>query len=213
MQTLPISRRDFVAGAAALLTSACGIMGQIRGSERVMSAPTREDWQPVLNALITSILPFEHAQFPAVDSHAIEQQLLQLFPIEHDPEFVDVPLALVIFDDCGLFETPLAPMIADERRSLHASKLSSSELAAATERASDADRHAFHEYVRRHGEGRFVTHDINARRAYLMLWAHSALIARRRLYRAWKSLVMISAYSTTPFWQAIGYDGPLLAKG
>jgi hypothetical protein len=124
-----------------------------------------------------------------------------------------VPLALVLFDDCGLFETPLAPLIADERRNLLESKLASSEVAAATQRASDADRRAFHDYLRRHGEGRFVTHDITARRAYLALWAQSGLIARRPLYRAWKSLVMISAYSTTPFWQAIGYDGPLLAKG
>jgi hypothetical protein len=38
------------------------------------------------------------------------------------------------------------------------------------------------------------------------------LSAKRRFYRSAKVLVMISAYSMTPSWKAIGYDGPLLDR-
>jgi hypothetical protein len=209
----PIARREFLAGAAALLASACGVMAQIRGTEHVLSAPPSEAWRAVLSALITSILPFEHARFPALDAAALEQTLLQLFPIGQEPGLVDVPVALVLFDDCGLFETPLAPFIADERQSLRASHVTSFELDASVQRAAASDRRAFHRYARQFGNARFIDQPVAAQRAYLALWAGSELIARRRVYRGWKSLVTISAYSTEPFWHAIGYDGPLLPQG
>jgi hypothetical protein len=213
LPAVPIARREFLAGAAALLASACGVMAQIRGTERVLSAPPSEAWRPVLRALITSILPFEHARFPALDATSLEQQLLLLFPIGQEPGLVDVPVALMLFDDCALFEAPLAPFIADERQSLRASHVSSSELDAFLQRAATSDRRVFHCYSRQFGDARFVDQPLGAQRAYLALWAGSELIARRRVYRGWKSLVTISAYSTEPFWHAIGYDGPLLPQG
>jgi hypothetical protein len=208
-----VGRREFVAGSAALLVSACGVMTQIRGSDRALSMPPPETWRPVLRALLTGILPFEHVRFPAIDVLALEAQLLSMFPIDQAPEFADVPVALMLFDDCALFGTPLAPFIADERRSLLANRVASSELPAAIERACDSDRRAFHAYLQRFGDAHFVDQTLEARRAYLVLWSGSELSARRRVYRGWKSLATISAYSTAAFWAAIGYDGPLLEHG
>ena len=47
-------------------------------------------------------------------------------------------------------------------------------------------------------------------RAYLMLWARSALGMRRRFYQSMKTLVMAATYSMDAVWPLIGYAGPLL---
>ena len=48
------------------------------------------------------------------------------------------------------------------------------------------------------------------REAYVALWARSAFVTKRRFYRTSKALICMTAYSMDAFWDAIGYDGPLV---
>jgi hypothetical protein len=195
-----IARREFMLGAGAGLLSACSLMRQIQSSEHVLATPPRAAYRPVLGAWVTSVLPFEHPKFPAaLTPSELERVLLELFPLDDDRELADVPPALMLFDDCRLFDTPFAPFVHEQR-----------EHGAAETSATEHDRAAFAAYRARFGDQRFALQSLAARRAYLELWSQSGWIARRRVYRGYKALVMISAYSTRALWQTIGYDGPWL---
>jgi hypothetical protein len=195
-----IARREFMLGAGAGLLSACSFMRQIESTEHVLATPPRAAYRPVLGALITSILPFEHPRFPAVLTPSqLEGVLLELFPLGADPELADVPPALMLFDDCPLFDATFPPFV-DAQREAGEDETS----------AAEHDRVAFAAYRARFGDQRFALQSLSARRAYLVLWSQSGWIARRRIYRGYKALVTISAYSTRAMWETIGYDGPWL---
>jgi hypothetical protein len=208
-----IARREFVLAGGALFLEACDTLAGARATHELIQRPHPDVWQPVLRSLITTVLPFEHPAFPRVSEEALFDELNRLFPIASDPGFEALPKALMLFDDCPLFETPPAPFVDDERRDLAQSRVPEAEIDAALEHAERHDREAWRAHSQRFGGARFTTQSLEARRAYFSLWSQSELVTRRRFYRGAKSLVAITAYSTRPFWDAVGYEGPILKRG
>jgi hypothetical protein len=213
IQSQNLARRAFLLAGGALMLEACHTLAGARGTHALIQRPHPDAWQPVLRSLITTVLPFEHPAFPRVSEDALFDELNRLFPIERDPSFKTLPTALMLFDDCALFETPLPPFIDDERLDLARSRVPETERDAAIERAERHEREAWRAYAARFGARRFATQSLEAKRAYLTLWSQSELVMRRRFYRGAKALVTITAYSTRPFWDAVGYEGPLLKPG
>ena len=175
-------------------------MGPVQTESDVVATPSRAAYRPVLGALISAVLPLEDPRFPqSLTPLELERVLLELFPLDDDPELVDVPASMMLFDDCELFDREFAPLVHDQRSH------GADEAAAAQQ-----DRALFADYAERFGTGRFSLQPLAARRAYLALWSRSGWLARRRIYRGYKALVLISAYSTRALWDSIGYDGPRL---
>lgn len=196
-----IARREFMWGAGATLIAACGVMRQVHNTEILSTAPRTAALHSVLHALVTSVLPFEHPQFPKLTAADLETTLLELFPLDRDPELANVRTAVMLFDDCAAFPAPPAPFLQDQRENTGDER-----------RAVAHDRTAFERYAAAYGTGHFAEQSIAARRAYLALWGQSAIDTRRRIYRGFRAWVLISAYSRRELWQAIGYDGPLLER-
>jgi hypothetical protein len=208
-----LARREFVLAGGGLFLEACHTLAGARATHALIQTPHPDAWQPVLRSLITTVLPFEDPAFPRVSEDAIFDELERLFPIATAPAFQALPKALMLFDDCALFETPPPPFLDDERGDLAQSRVPAAEIDAAVERAERHDGDAWRAHAGRFGGARFTAQPLAARRAYLTLWSQSELVTRRRFYRGVKSLVAITAYSTRPFWDAVGYEGPLLKRG
>jgi hypothetical protein len=157
-------------------------------------------------------MPFEHEAFPKVSIASMQHELLRLFPLASDPRYEHVPTALVIFDDVAAFDAPLAPFVEDERVDLALSRIEGDQAQRAIDLAVEKDRVTYAAFHARFGSQRFTQQSLEGALAYLTLWGQSALISRRRVYRGFKSMVAISAYSQVPFWNAVGYEGPLLPR-
>jgi hypothetical protein len=208
---LALKRRELlVAAGGAVFLGACRLLSQTRGAETLIGKPHPESFRPVLRALLTTFLPFDHPSFPKVRVETLEAELLQLFPLEDDPELATIPKAMLLLDVCEDFDAPLAPFLDDQRLDLRARHLSDEAIDAAIERAVSSDRSALASYLAQHGDARFVEQNAAAREAYLRLWATSALVARRRIYGGLKAITTITAYSLPAFWSAVGYEGPVL---
>ena len=206
-------RREFLLGVAGSLLSACRVMAQIEGTRSLLTVPVASEWLGVLGALVPTILPFEHPRFPAVGREDVEAELRRLFAIDDDPDFATLPRALLLFDDVPAFESPPAPIVDDQVRDLAERGRRGESTGIGIDEALARDRAEWASYESRYGRARFVDQSIEARRAYLSLWSASELLTRRRFYRGAKSLVCITAYSLRPFWEAVGYEGPLLGRG
>jgi hypothetical protein len=188
-------------------------MAEVRGTETLIGKPHPEKWHAVLGSLITTVLPFEHPAFPNVSPAALLAETRRVFRLDEDESFAFLPQALMLFDDASLFDSPLAPIIDDERRSIIMSRVSESNISGAIEQAITHDQDAWKRFANEHGEARFLEQSLEARKAYLALWANSSFITRRRFYRGVKALVTITAYSEKSFWKVVGFEGPLLQRG
>jgi hypothetical protein len=190
-----LRRREFMLGAGASLLAACGVMREIHGTETLMAAPRDAEVRAVVSALIPTVLPFEHPRFPALPASELERALFDMFPIDTDPNLADVRSALMLFENCALYDSPPAPFREGE-----------------DDTALARDHAQFTRYANRYGTAHFTQQAVPARRAYFKLWGDSALAVRRRLYGGFRAWVMISAYSRPALWAVIGYDGPLLER-
>jgi hypothetical protein len=206
-------RRQFLAGSGALFLLSCRVMSQVRASDHLIERPEPTDWHRVMRALAVSVLPFEHPAFPRVTPDEVLAQMGHLFQVDDDPGLETLPRALMLFDDTSLLGTPPAPIVDDERRDLAMSRVLDIEGALRLAFAHDGSQAA--SYAQRFGGAgaSFSDQSLEARRAYLAMWGASAFVTRRRFYRGVKALVGISAYSMKPFWDAVGYEGPLLRQG
>jgi hypothetical protein len=205
-----VSRRAFIGCCSALLAASSGCAGvspHTRTAYALLSDPPRERYQPVLDALIESILPGPDAGFP-VTATQVGARLLALFPLERDARFVAMQKALVLFDDTDLFGQALGPTDREEL-SLDAERRGI-ESAAALARSHAQDAAAYSRFSDPPGPSRFTSLSLERRRAYLDLWRASGYLLRRQFHASARSLVMISAYSMDAVWPEIHYEGPLL---
>jgi hypothetical protein len=197
---------------AATLLSACRVMARVAGTHDLLAAPTADEWHRVIGALVVTILPFEHPRFPRVAPEAVHAELRRLFRVDDDPDFAMLPRAVMLFDDAPAFEAAPAPFVDDQMHDLAQSRLAPGAIGPAIDTALARDHIAWSAYESRHGRARFVDLPVDSRRAYLSLWSASELVTRRRFYHGAKSLVCVTAYSMRPFWDAVGYEGPLLGR-
>jgi hypothetical protein len=212
-----LARREFLRACLALgaaLSAGCRTLAaNTRLAADVVDAPHEDRVQPVIDALVCALLPFEDTGFP-VRPHAVAQRLLEMFPVHDDPELAGLRRGLVVFDDAALFPERLSLLVDAEHEFLVTGERMSE---AAIERAIDdafaRDAEAFARARPHAADDGFARMSLADQRAYLRLWSGSAFALRRRFYRSAKSVVMFAAYSLPALWQTIGYDGPLLPRG
>ena len=112
-------RRTFLAACLALVGALSGCrsaLSRTRFARLALNDPHPDDYQPVLDALIRTILPFDHPRFPRVSLDAIRTHLLALFPLEDDRKYLVFQNGLMIFDEVDLFPLLQAPLVSEERR-------------------------------------------------------------------------------------------------
>src|SRR5690349_2839852 len=146
-----LARREFVLAGGALFLEACHTLAGARGTHELIQTPHPDAWEPVLRSLITTVLPFEDPAFPRVSEDAIFDELERLFPIATDPAWKALPKALMLFDDCALYETAPPPFLDDERADLAQSRVPAAEVDAAVERAELHDRLVWRAHAERFG--------------------------------------------------------------
>jgi hypothetical protein len=190
----------------------CAALGRnTRLAYTFINDPPLEAYRPVLDALVTAVLPSERAEFPVTPSE-VATRLLTLYQLESDSRFLTVQKMLLYFEQTDLFPYAL-PLIGQERLAIDAQEhrldldaLLKGKEALEWSRYSDFTAHDTT------AERRFSALTLQRQREYLNLWNRSEFLARRQFYFSVRALVMIAAYSMDEVWAAIGYDGPVLPQ-
>lgn len=203
-------RREFLGSCASLLVALSGypsLLTRTPLAQLPLNDQHPDGYEPVLRAIVETILPFDHPRFPRVSATEIETNLLALFPLG-DQSYAPVRKGLMLFEELDLFPL-LQPPVAAEERALQGA--TDAEIA---ERAK-WDERLYAEW-RRAGPSdhatRFTALGPSLRAGYLRLWGQSAFNGKQRFYHSLKSLVMVTAYSRADLWRSIGYAGPLVEK-
>jgi hypothetical protein len=162
----------------------------------------------VFGAIAEAVLPGDDARFTLAPA-SVAANAGKLFALDNDAA---LQRNLVLFDDLPTFATPPDSLgLAELELVLYPPEPNEKSASPIAARLS-ADARAY-QALSAHwpaGTSSFTQLSLADRRAYMMLWAHSALGLRRRFYRSVKTLVMAAAYSMDAAWPAIGYAGPLL---
>jgi hypothetical protein len=198
-------RREFLSSCGALLVALSGLP---LPSLLEPSDEHPDDFEPVLCAVIETILPFDHPRFPRVSAPEIQTNLLALFPLG-DESYAAVRKALLVFDDLDLFPLLHPPLGAEERAHYGATNAD----VAAHARWDERRFAEFQGAASSSHAPRFTALEPPQRANYLRLWGQSAFNSKQRFYYSLKSLVMVTAYSRADLWHAIEYAGPLLERG
>ena len=203
-----LTRRQFLACCSALAVSgsACATLGpDTRSAYALLTDPPLDDYEPILKALIQTVLPCERPDFPVTVTQ-VHERLLRIFQLESDPRFLLLQRSLVLFDQPDLFPH-LLPLMQEERRlrAGHGTR------PAAEAFADDLthDRDLYNAFAGASGATRFTALALDRQRAYFDLWRRSRFLLRRAFHATSRSLIMISAYSMDETWPVIGYAGPL----
>ncbi|HEV2909226.1 MAG TPA: hypothetical protein VGX02_08105 [Candidatus Eremiobacteraceae bacterium] len=207
-----MDRKEFVvAGALAAAASSVqwlrdgGVLRAAFDRDAVAVITAAPD---VFGAIVRAVLPSDDPRFSAVTPETIERRADNIFSIAQD---TGVQSNLVLFDDLLLFAAPPPALIAAENDQFPVSALDKDAIAPLSVRVT-RDAGAYQALAVRWpaGSAHFTQLGLAEQRAYMMLWARSALAVRRRFYRSMKTLVMVATYSLDASWPAIRYAGPLL---
>ena len=205
-----VSRRAFLGCCSALLAAASGcatLAPRTRSAYALITDPALADYQPILDALIESVLPGPATGFP-VAPREVRARLLHLFPLDTDPQFLGFQKAVMIFDQTDLFAQPLGPRqpeaIAVDASARHL------DAASVGDHAHRQDVALYARFLRSGPARRFTSIPLDRRREYLDLWRASGYVLRRQFYASARSLVMITTYSMDAAWRALDYGGPLV---
>ncbi len=207
-----MDRRAFLAASLTAASSlhwlrAGGLFGHTPLALASAPGAAAQPGGTVFSAIVGAVLPADDPRF-ALSPAAVTANASKLFALDNDAAlqrnlalFDDLPSFAAPPDSLGAAELALYPPEPNEKGA--ASPI-------ATRLAVDARAYQALSAHWPPGTASFTQLALADRRAYLMLWAHSALGLRRRFYRAVKTLVMAAAYSMDAAWPAIGYAGPLL---
>lgn len=205
-----MDRRAFVVAGA--LAAAASSLEWLRGHDlsgiALADVPAARPGDPgIFGAIVRAGLPFEDPRLAVISAAQVTARANKLFSVDKDP---DVRQNLAMFDDLHLFLTPPPPLTAIEL-ALYPVEDKEKNLTSPVATRAAIDAKSFETLSSRSGApAAFTQLPVAQQRAYLMLWAHSALGVRRRFYRSIKTLVMAATYSMDDVWSMIGYAGPLL---
>lgn len=206
-----MDRKEFVvAGALAAAASSAqwlhdgGLLRVALDRSAIAASNAAPD---VFGAIVRAVLPSDDPRFAAVTPETIEHRANNIFSIDKD---AGVQSNLVLFDDLRLFTAPPPALIAAENDQFPVSAFDKDAVAPLSARVA-RDAGAYQALAARWPAGiaHFTELGLADQRAYMMLWARSALAVRRRFYRSTKTLVMVATYSLDASWPVIGYAGPL----
>jgi hypothetical protein len=207
---LGVSRRRFLACCSALAVS-CAARTRLpldtRSAYVLLTDPPLSDYEQVLNGLIRTVLPFEQVEFPVTVAQ-VQTRLLHLFRLEHDPRFLVLQRMFILFDQTDLFPH-FTPISSIERRMRDGGAPDAAVLSA----AQAHDRELYAGFARDTAAPRFASLPLDRQREYFDLWRRSRFLLRREFHATARAVIMITAYSMTELWTAIGYAGPLVVRG
>ncbi len=206
---LTMTRRSFLKTCSILsmcLTGCDQILTKTRYSHLLLNEPHPDDYRPILDNLITTILPFEHAKFPAISPDTIVSRVFDIFPIHAQSRYLALRRSLIFFNEVSLFPKPFSYIIEEEKRRERTWNTTQAN------RRIVQETETFESFLKISGsqEGAFTSHILQVKRAYFKLWGQSAYGVKRQFYQALKGIIMITAYSMPEMWNTIGYEGPLL---
>ena len=162
----------------------------------------------VFAAVVRAVLPSEDPRFAQIQPSAVARRATTIFSLDKD---ATIQQNLILFDDLTQFPQP-PPSIAVAEAALFPPddprKNASTTVAARI--AKDANAYQALRTKEATQPVLFGDLGLAEQRAYLALWARSALGVRRRFYQSMKTLVMAATYSMDETWPIIGYAGPLL---
>jgi phage tail protein X len=199
---LTITRRRFLACCSALATAGAGcasLSPDMRSAYALIVDPPLADYEPILRALIGTVLPLDVPAFP-VTGQQVEARLVRLFRLERDPRFLLLQRSFVLFDQTDLFPH-IAPLANEEKDEGRGTK----------DEGKKQDRELYARFAGHSGAARFTALPLDRQREYFDLWRRSRFLLRREFHATARSLVMVSAYSMPEVWPVIGYAGPLLS--
>ena len=208
---LHLTRREFLTCCSALAVSgaACATLGpDTRSGYALLTDPPLANYEPILSALIRTVLPCEQNGFP-VTAEQVQARLLRMFELEGDPRFLLLQRSFVLFDQTDLFPH-FRPLAHEERRWRASPESSGPGQVFADDLSHDREQYAM--FARAAAPSRFTALTLDRQREYFDLWRRSRFLLRRAFYATSRSLVLITAYSMDEVWPAIGYAGPLLPR-
>jgi len=199
---------------AAGLTGCARLLYTTPLSYLAIDEPPPQSSLPVLQALVRTVLPFDHPRVPRVSPDAIDQRLLKIFPFRpDDEETLTLRRALMIFNDVHLFPAAPPALVTQELDALGVEDRHSpawSEVVG-TMRAADERIYAqFSGGTQARPPEHFVDLTREGRVKYYRLWRQSLFLVKRHFYRSSKTLILVTAWSMDEMWTSIGYAGPLL---
>lgn len=176
-----------------------------RFASALITDPNPDEYQPILKAIINTILPFNHPRFPAITETAVESTLYSYFPIDDNNRFLTLQKSLMFFNETSLFPHSFAPIVNEEKNDSPESPIAEKE---------QHDTLLYQQWFAGINKDAQLFTELNPpkQKEYLQMWGQSRFRIKRQLYRSVKSLVMIAAYSSNELWETIGYNGPLLVK-
>jgi hypothetical protein len=204
-----VSSLQWLRGGGMLPSDAALLEGGA-GSRRVALAngTAVDTAKTVFEALVRAVLPSDDPRFAAIAPAAVADRADRLFALDQDTA---VQQNLVLFDALAQFVSPPPAIGIAEPVLFPPSDAERSASAAVAARiARDAAAYQAASAAWGGQPALFTDLTLAGQRAYLMLWARSALGVRRRFYRSMKTLVMAATYSMDAVWPIIGYAGPLL---
>jgi len=210
------NRRQFLKALAILGLGTTGCAPFLASTKAVNLAaqkPGEQTYMPILRAMMTAVVPFDHPQFPALTPADVEAQLQREFP-QDAAAFDGFHRGLLLFNDVALFGHTLPPIAQAEEQGLRTfDGLAGEALANRMGQNGAHDATLHRAFVTKHGAlTSFVEAPAAAQRDYFHAWSQSAFTLKRELFFSAKAMMTISAYSLKPSWDVMGYDGPLLEK-
>ncbi|MDB5051385.1 MAG: hypothetical protein JWO30_4456 [Fibrobacteres bacterium] len=214
------ARREFLKtcmglAAVAGLSGCAPLLAKSRLAKLLVAEPSPDEYRPVLKALLETVLPFGHPQFP-LSREAMFARFDALFSLEQEARLAPMRRGLMLFDETSLFPEALGAVRDEERRALQAYPANDPEM---VERQLDQknaqDKKLLDFFLKKQGIGavRFTEMKPADRKEYLWLWSQSGFGLKRQFYRTAKAVIMVSAYSQPELWKSIGYQGPFPDRG
>lgn len=153
-----------------------------------------------LRALVETVLAFDHPDFPAIGVDQVEARVLASFPLDGE-----LRATLRAFSELQRFPRLDGNTRQVEEELLQSEGCPPGEVDRIIAERARTDEERFQAFAAElGGSDRFEGATLEARRAYLRLWARSPLAARRRLYTSLKALVLIPAYGLPALRRAVG---------
>ena len=208
-----VTRRQFLACCSALAAAGCAsVTSDTRSAYALLTDPPLADYDRVLDGLVRTVLPLEQPVFPVTGAQ-VKTRLLDLFRLERDPRFLLLQRSFVLFEQTDL--CPQFAPLANEDQRIEGGGPQRPRQGTKDHGGhgddSAHDRELYAGFANAGAPLGFTSLPLDRQREYFDLWRRSRFLLRREVHANARSLIMISAYSMSEVWAAIGYAGPLLS--
>jgi len=210
-----LSRKNFLKAVAVLGLSSCTpFYTKSRFIHLLTNDPHPDHYNPIIDALINIILPFDHPKFPEITTLTVRNNINHHFPLTEE-RYEPFQRAFIIFNDIQLFSKKLPAIIDDEKKLFEEfEELKDHLIKTKIDKFLESDKNLFQKFEMEFGKfDTFLNAPKAVQSAYLNLWAQSSFTLRRMFFNSAKGLINACAYCQDELWDVIGYDGHFDTRG